>query len=288
MKVTFISLASGSSGNCYYLGTKEYGILIDAGIGVRTIKKRLKEVGISLDVIRAIFITHDHSDHIKGVGYLGEGLNIPVYATDLVHKGINNNYRMTRKLCSSVRYLEKETSVRLEDFCITPFEVPHDSIDNVGYCIEIGEIIFSFLIDIGEITPVAAQYIRKANYLIVEANYDEEMLRAGSYCARLKERIGCKTGHLSNGTIADFLAEHTTGILRHIWLCHLSINNNTPELAYETVGRGLREKGFVLGRDIQLDVLKRSAVSGPYEMESGRENFVRIPEEACLQLALDM
>ncbi|KAA6338749.1 putative metallo-hydrolase YycJ [termite gut metagenome] len=288
MKVTFISLASGSSGNCYYLGTKKYGILIDAGIGVRTIKKRLKEAGISLDVIRAIFITHDHSDHIKGVGYLGEGLNIPVYATALVHKGINKNYHIRQKLCSSVRYLEKETSVRLEDFCITPFEVPHDSIDNVGYCIEIGEIVFSFLIDIGEITPVAAQYIRKANYLVVEANYDEEMLRTGSYCSRLKERIACKTGHLSNVTIADFLAENTTGILRHIWLCHLSKNNNTPELAYETIGKGLRERGFVLGRDIQLDVLKRSAVSGPYEIESGIGNFVRIPEEVCLQLALGM
>ncbi|KAA6338713.1 putative metallo-hydrolase YycJ [termite gut metagenome] len=288
MKVTFISLASGSSGNCYYLGTKEYGILIDAGIGVRTIRKRLKEADISLDVIRAVFITHDHSDHVKGVGYLGEKLNIPVYATTLVHKGINENYRIRQKLYSSVRYLEKETSVRLEDFCITPFEVPHDSIDNVGYCIEIGEIVFSFLIDMGEITPIAAQYIRKANYLIVEANYDEEMLRTGSYGSKLKARIDGKTGHLSNIAIADFLAENTTGILRHVWLCHLSKNNNTPKLAYETVGKRLRERGLVLGKDIRLDVLKRSTVSGPYEMESSRENCVRIVEEACLQLAFDM
>ncbi|KAA6323299.1 putative metallo-hydrolase YycJ, partial [termite gut metagenome] len=164
---------------------------------------------------------------------------------------------------------------------------PHDSTDNVGYCIEIGEIVFSFLIDMGEITPLAARYIRKANYLIVEANYDEEMLRTGSYDTKLKERIDGKTGHLSNDALADFLAEHTTGILRHIWLCHLSKNNNTPELAYETIGRGLRGKGLVLGRDIRLDVLKRSTVSGPYEMESSGGNCVRTAEEACLQLALD-
>ena len=94
MKIKFISLASGSSGNCYYLGTEKYGILIDAGIGIRTIKKSLKDINVTMDSIRAVFITHDHADHIKAVGHLGEKLNIPVYTTARVHAGINKSYCM--------------------------------------------------------------------------------------------------------------------------------------------------------------------------------------------------
>ena len=169
MKVKFISLASGSSGNCYYIGTEKYGILIDAGIAVRTIKKGLKEAGISMEMIRAVFVTHDHADHIKAVGGLGEKQNIPIYTTARIHEGINRSYCMTEKLYSSVRYLEKQQPMQLEDFHIESFEVPHDGTDNVGYCIEIGGKVFAFLTDLGEITPTAAEYIRKANYLILEA-----------------------------------------------------------------------------------------------------------------------
>ena len=133
MKVKFISLASGSSGNCYYIGTEKYGILIDAGIAVRTIKKGLKEAGISMEMIRAVFVTHDHADHIKAVGGLGEKLNIPIYTTARIHEGINRSYCMTEKLYSSVRYLEKQQPMQLEDFHIESFEVPHDGTDNVGY-----------------------------------------------------------------------------------------------------------------------------------------------------------
>lgn len=184
MKVNFISLASGSSGNCYYIGTETYGILIDAGIAVRTIKKSLKEVGIGMEMIRAVFITHDHADHIKAVGGLGEKLHIPVYTTARIHEGINKSYCMTEKLYTSVRYLEKRQPMQLEDFRIESFEVPHDGTDNVGYCIEIDGKVFSFLTDLGEITPTAAQFIRKANYLILEANYDDEMLRMGTISER--------------------------------------------------------------------------------------------------------
>ena len=116
MKVRFISLASGSSGNCYYLGTDTYGILIDAGIGIRTIKKTLKDFNILMESIRAVFVTHDHADHIKAVGHLGEKMNIPVYTTARIHEGINRSYCMTEKLSTSVRYLEKQVPMMLEDF----------------------------------------------------------------------------------------------------------------------------------------------------------------------------
>ncbi|MBO4984078.1 MAG: MBL fold metallo-hydrolase [Bacteroides sp.] len=267
MKVRFISLASGSSGNCYYIGTENYGILIDAGIAVRTIRKRLNEVGIGMESIRAVFITHDHADHIKGVGGLGEKLNIPVYTTALIHEGINKSYCMTEKLSTSVRYLEKQQPMQLEDITIESFEVPHDGTDNVGYCIRIGDKVFSFLTDLGEITPIAAEYICKANYLILEANYDEEMLRMGTYAQHLKERITRRTGHLSNAATAEFLAENITEHLRYVWLCHLSKENNHPELAYKTVEWKLRNKGVIVGKDIQLYALKRTTPSELYEFE---------------------
>ncbi|MEG2150435.1 MAG: MBL fold metallo-hydrolase [Bacteroidaceae bacterium] len=267
MKIKFISLGSGSSGNCYYLGTKDYGILIDAGIGIRTIKKNLKDLSISMDSIRAVLITHDHADHIKSVGCLGEKCNIPVYSTREVHEGINKSYCMTEKLSTSIHYIEKEKNFDIEDFNICAFEVPHDGTDNVGYCIEIDGKIFSFLTDLGHITATAAKYICKAHYLILEANYDVEMLKMGPYPAYLKERIAGPTGHLSNIETADFLADNISEHLKYIWLCHLSKDNNHPELAYKTVEWKLRNKGIIAGKDVQVIALKRSIPSELYEFE---------------------
>ncbi len=267
MKVRFISLASGSSGNCYYLGTESYGILIDAGIAVRTIRKVLKEHGIGMETIRAVFVTHDHADHIKALGGLGEKMNIPIYTTARIHKGISRSYCMTEKLHTSARFLEKQTPMQLEDFRIESFEVPHDGTDNVGYFITAGDKHFAFLTDLGEITPMAAKYICRANYLVLEANYDDEMLRMGPYPPYLKARIKSRTGHLSNAAAAQFLADHFTEHLRYIWLCHLSKDNNHPELAYKTVELKLHERGIVVGRDVRLCALKRTTPSELYEFD---------------------
>lgn len=264
MKVKFISLASGSSGNCYYLGTETYGILIDAGIGIRTIKRTLKDFNIALETIKAVFVTHDHADHIKAVGHLGEKMNIPIYTTSLIHSGINKSYCMTEKLRTSAHFLEKEQPMQLNDFIIESFEVPHDGTDNVGYCIEIAGKIFSFLTDLGEITETAAKYISKAHYLILEANYDEEMLKMGPYPKHLKDRILSSTGHMSNNDTADFLAENIQEHLQHIWLCHLSKDNNHPELAYKTIEWKLKSKGILVGKDVQLTALKRNTPSEVY------------------------
>ena len=264
MKTYFMSLSSGSSGNCYYLGTDEDAILIDAGIPVKQIKGYLKDVGIPFEKIRAVFVTHDHADHIKALGNLGEKCAIPVYATRDTHQGINNNYCMTEKLSSCVRYIEKEVSFKFNSFMITPFEVPHDGTDNVGYRIEVDGKVFCFVTDLGHITETASKYILQANYLIMEANYDEDMLRMGNYPQFLKDRITSPKGHLSNKTTAKFLAQNMTPDLKYIWLCHLSGENNHPEIAYKTVEFELRGVGIIPGKDVHLCALKRTTPSELY------------------------
>jgi phosphoribosyl 1,2-cyclic phosphodiesterase len=257
-------LASGSSGNCYYLGTDTYGILIDAGIGIRTIKKSLKDYGLSLDRIRAVLVTHDHADHIKGVGHVGEKSGIPVYTTAAIHEGISRSYCVTEKLRTMARTLEKEQTLTIEDFAITAFEVPHDGTDNVGYYIVVDGKRFTFLTDLGHITATAAHYISLAQYLIIEANYDEEMLRMGPYPFHLKQRIQGANGHMSNRETAEFLANHLPADLKYVWLCHLSKDNNHPDLALKTVEMAMKEKNIQVGRDVQVIALKRTTPTGAF------------------------
>lgn len=249
------------------MGTPEYGLLIDAGIGARTIKKVLKDNGIDLSQIVAVLVTHDHADHIKTVGVLGERLNIPIYSTEGVHLGINKSRYVEDKLYQSKRVIEKEVPFMVRDFRITAFSVPHDSTDNVGYFIEYGDHRFAIVTDVGHITDTIARYVSKANHLILEANYDEEMLRYGSYPPFLKERVASPTGHLSNREAAEFLATHYTPELKNIWLCHLSRDNNHPELAYKTVDIRLFEEGIRVGKDVTLVALKRTTPSEVYVFE---------------------
>ena len=257
---SFFSLGSGSSGNCYYLGNSRYGILIDAGIGPRITKKRLAEYGIDFSSIYAVLITHDHYDHIKSVGYLGEKLQIPVYATREVHRGIADSPLTKTRMNGSKRYIEKGVPFQIEDVKITAFDVPHDS-DNVGYFFEFEEHKLTLVTDAGTITEEVAHYICKANHLIIESNYDEDMLKNGRYPYPLKQRITSGSGHLSNRQTADFLAENYSSKLRNIWLCHLSSNNNRPDLAYQTVEKQLTRKGIKVGTEVSLQVLKRNTLS---------------------------
>lgn len=268
MKISFMSLASGSSGNCYYLATDNTAILIDAGIGIRNIKKVFKEHALRLSSICAVFITHDHADHIKGAGHLGEKQGIPVYSTERIHKGMRRNYCMTEKLSQNhIRFIQKEEPITVGDFQITCFEVPHDGSDNVGYSITAGDKTFSFLTDIGHITPTASRYISQTDYLIIEANYDEAMLRMGPYPQHLKIRIAGPNGHLSNRELAEYLAGNLTEKLKYVWLCHLSKENNHPALALKTIEMILKEKGITVGKDLQVIPLRRTLPSEMYHFE---------------------
>lgn len=263
----FTCLGSGSNGNSYFLFTENYGLLIDAGIGIRTLKKRFQSVGLTLNQINAIIITHDHADHIKAVGSLSADYNLPVYATEEVHKGICRNYCVSPKLKPELtHYIYKNRTFSLDDFQITPFYVPHDSSDNVGYRIMRGNISFCIITDAGHVTDEFGPYIAGADYLVLEANHDEEMLRRGPYPPYLKERIMGEYGHLSNKTAAELLSSSLSPRLRHVWLCHLSEENNHPDLARYTVEEYLRGKENALGKGLLLDVLRRYSPSPIYDL----------------------
>lgn len=263
----FISFGSGSSGNCYFLSTGTDGLLIDVGVGIRTLKKYMKDYGVSLSQVHHVLITHDHADHIKSVGSLSHDQQLPVYATATVHHGIDKNYCVQRKISAELRhYVESDVSFKLGDFTVTPFSVPHDSSDNVGYFISAGGTTFCIITDAGCVTPTMASYITRAQHLVIEANYDDEMLLHGPYPQHLKIRIQSGTGHLCNTDCGNAIAQNMSEDLRRVWLCHLSEENNHPELARKTVESVLRSYGIQAGTDLQLDVLKRTVPTGFFEL----------------------
>jgi phosphoribosyl 1,2-cyclic phosphodiesterase len=274
MKLKFISLASGSSGNSFYLGTTSYGILIDAGIGIRTIKKVLRERGIALESILGIFVTHDHADHIRAVGNLSEGCNIPVYTTDTIHKGMQKNYCMTKKVSPvNRRIIQKGEATIVRDLHITPFEIPHDGSDNVGYSIQCEDTNFCFITDIGHITDTVKHYVAQAHYLILEANYDEQMLAEGPYPPLLQARIRGANGHLSNREAGEFLANHYPPQVKQIWLCHLSKENNKPHLAYHAVAQALEGIGKRIDHDVRLMALPRTSPTQIFEVNNESKTY---------------
>lgn len=244
-----MSLSSGSSGNCYYLGNDNEGILLDAGIPIRTIIKSLKQEQIPFDAnhLKGVLVTHDHADHIRTIGCIGEVHHLPVYATQSVHKGIEKSRFVQESLFSSKRVICPNETFTLGNFDITPFLVPHDSSENVGYHITAPGFRFTLITDVGHITPEIKHFASMADHLVMEANYDEEMLWGGQYPQFLKERVSGPLGHISNQDTADFLASIYHPNMKNIWLCHLSKDNNHPELCWKTVEYRLFCEGIRVG-----------------------------------------
>lgn len=253
----FRCFASGSSGNCYYLGTYESGILIDAGISARTIHLNLKEMGLDWSNVRAVLITHDHADHIRAVGTIGERLHIPIYATPLIHSGIDRNYGVVEKLRTSRRYFEKGVPFELNGMTVNSFGISHDSTECVSYVIDFKGERFMIATDVGCVNPQLEQYVATAQHLVIEANHDEQMLLNGPYPSFLKERILSDTGHMSNHTCGRVLAQNYHTGLKHVFLCHLSLENNDPKLAYDTVRSYLEGVGVNVDNDLMLMALPR-------------------------------
>lgn len=280
----FLCLGSGSCGNCYYLESGGTAILIDLGIGIRAFKKHARDYGLRLPDIKAILVTHDHTDHVKAVGPLSIERHLPVYASAGVHVGIQRNRFMTKKIPEHLKEVTTlDTPFEIGPFRITPFQVIHDSNDNNGYFIEVTQpepqedlfdaaaaigkeeegnqpLTLCLITDCGEFTDNLIPYIQRARYLIIESNYDAEMLEKGPYPIYLKKRIKGGRGHLDNAICANRLQQHLTPTTRCIWLCHLSEENNHPDVARTTVQEALDHLTFQPAP--KLEVLRRRVPSG--------------------------
>ncbi len=273
-EVLFQAFGSGSSGNSYYLGTREKGILIDAGISARTIQKDLRAIGLDFKNIIAVLVTHDHADHIRAVGTLGERVHIPIYTTAEIHGGIDRNYGLKEKLRTSRRYFEKGQEWQLDDFTINTFGISHDSTDCLGYTIALHGQHFMIATDCGCPNEQMEAAIRQSNHIVIEANHDEMMLLNGPYPTYLKERILSDRGHQSNETCGALLERNWHDGIRNIWLCHISLENNDPQVAYNTVSEHLLEIGIMPREDVYLKVLDRLSPSPLYILNDSiwREN----------------
>lgn len=264
----FRAFGSGSSGNCYYLGTRERGILIDAGISARSIQRGLKEMGLDFHNIMGVLVTHDHADHIRAVGTLGERVHVPIYATRAIHEGIDRNYGVREKLRTSRRYFEKEEEWRLWEFTINTITVSHDATECLSYIIDWRDQRFMIVTDCGQPNPMMEEYIATSNHLVIEANHDEQLLLNGPYPTYLKQRILSPKGHQSNHTCGELLVRNYHEGMRNIWLCHLSRENNDPEVAQETITDYLRSINVEVGQDVFLRTLERTTPSPVYELNN--------------------
>ena len=264
--VKFMSLSSGSCGNCYYLGTEDTGILIDAGVSLRRLKKVLQEYDLNMDSFSAVLVTHDHLDHIRHLGSFCKRLSKPVYTTETIHKALAR-HTFTAPTIGPCRHLLSEGEWNdVAGMKVRYFIVPHDATQTVGYAIEVEGHKFVIMTDIGRMTDEAVAFARDAHTVVVESNYDMDMLMGGPYTYELKMRIVQGCGHLSNDECADAIRRFWHPALRNIFLCHLSENNNTHELAYRCASAALEEKGAAKGT-ISLRCLPRQYPSQMFTLE---------------------
>ena len=224
------AIASGSNGNCYYIGNEDNAVLIDAGISRKQIILRMAERGLDVSKIKAVFISHEHSDHIRGAYVLGKRLNIPVYLTA---KTYNSAYKNMRPLYP--RFFTLNVPVQLNGFTIFPFSKNHDAAEPCSFRIKYENIHIGVFTDIGNPCENVTTQLGICNGVFMETNYDEKMLWEGKYPWHLKNRIASENGHLSNRQAFQLLDKHAGNNLKCVFLSHLSQENNTPEIAYKTI-----------------------------------------------------
>ena len=266
--INYISFGSGSSGNSCYVGTRRSGFIIDAGVKADFIEDTLAANGISMNSVKGILLTHDHSDHVKfAYTLLRTHKHIRLFCTNRVLNGLLRRHGISRRIKDYHVPVFKEIPFTVGEMEVTAFDVPHDGTDNMGFCVNYDNRNFVIATDLGAVTDRARHYMSQANYLVIEANYDLDMLLHGPYPEYLKARIRTEHGHLDNNDTAAFLSQIYNSGLKYVFLCHLSKDNNTPAKALAAVREALEAKGLKVGKaeesisdraaDIQLMALPR-------------------------------
>ncbi len=226
MSLHIASLNSGSNGNCYYIGNNDTAVLIDAGISCRETERRMKRLGLSVKNLKAIFISHEHDDHICGLETLSSKYNLPVYITEAT---LNNSRLALRK--ELIRFFSANDRIRIGSLTVKAFLKLHDACDPHSFIVQDDEdVCIGIFTDIGKACEQVIYHFKQCNAVFLEANYDEGMLANGNYPYFLKKRISGGHGHLSNTAALELFCLHRPGKLSHLILSHLSKNNNTPEL----------------------------------------------------------
>lgn len=251
----FCSLSSGSSGNSVYIATEKTAILIDAGFSGKQVEALLRSIGEDPRKLDLILVTHEHIDHVKGIGVLSRRYNIPVAA----------NYQTWRHMPKSIgaiaeknrRVYENNRALTFRDLDIFPFSVYHDATDAVGFVVKKDKNKVTVMTDTGYVSDEMKYQITGSQIYYVEANHDIEMLKNGPYPYHLKRRILSAKGHLSNMDCAQLLGEILRGEGESVFLAHLSEENNTPPVAHETVSSVLTLLGMDIRRDVQIEVAHR-------------------------------
>lgn len=265
MQLQFCPLFSSSSGNSIFVGTEKTKILIDAGLSGAKITAELKKIGVNPEELSAILVTHEHSDHIAGVGVLSRRYHIPVYANAGTWTAMNGKLGAIE--AANVVEFETGGDFSIGDLNIRPFATPHDAAEPVGYAICAGSCKAAIATDLGCIREGWLSEVAASDVLLLEANHDVNTLEAGRYPYELKKRILGRKGHLSNDDAGRAAVELVRRGVRAIVLGHLSGENNFPELAYASVSCALEENGLVPGRDLALSVARRDGHSELFSME---------------------
>ena len=241
MSLKISVLGSGSSGNCTFISTSKTKILLDAGFNRSQTIRRLNAIGESLEGIKALVISHEHSDHINGLASLLATHDIPVFTAEGTSEAVTAKFSLKK-----IEFIKAGQSFVVGDLKISPFSVPHDAVDPLAFILEAEGMRVAHVTDLGYMTELVVQRLRECDIIVLESNHDLEMLRVGPYPWFLKQRILSREGHLSNEMAGKFFSEHFDGRAQFIVLAHLSENNNHPDIARMVATEALVATAFNL------------------------------------------
>jgi len=264
MALSITPLFSGSSGNAALIKTDNSKILVDAGVSGKRIEAALSVIGENADDIKAILLTHEHSDHIQGAGVLSRKHDIPLYATQLTWDALEG--KLGKVQTKNMRAISK-ADFYIDDLLIEPFETPHDAADPVGYCVSASGRKIGIATDLGHFPQHVEYRLHSCDLVLLESNHDSDMLIAGRYPYQLKQRIKSRRGHLSNDDAAQAAVRLAAAGVSSILLGHLSQENNLEQLAFRTVTDALMARGLEPGRDFKLGLALRNQVTGEFHIK---------------------
>lgn len=267
MELRFSPLFSGSSGNATYVGCDDAHILVDAGLSGSRVTGELERVGVDPARLDAILVTHEHADHIKGIGILSRRYDLPIYASEGTWRELWG--KLGPIAMKNMRVFQPGEDFYIGSIDVTPFPIPHDAAQPVGYTFETGGAKLALATDLGCVRESWLKYISGASAVILESNFDPGMLQAGPYPYDLKKRILGRKGHLSNDDAGEVAAALVRAGARQIVLGHLSKENNYPELALRCCEYALQQEGIRVGVDVQVMVASREHNSGMFSVCGG-------------------